>query len=440
MMAISAAYLRGLPVTASVIYLGIGLAVGPAWLDLLRIDFLRQSVVIEHITEVAVIISLFIGGLKLRLPLRDPAWSAPVRLAGPVMLASIASVAAFTHWAFGMDWPTAVLLGAVLAPTDPVLAGMVSVNGAQDQDRMRYGLSGEAGLNDGAAFPFVVFGLMWLGQGDLGGWAAGWAAHRLLWAVPVALALGYAMGKGVGMFAIHVRSRNSNNGAPGDFLALALIALSYASAEAIGAWGFLAVFAAGLGFRKSEVDTVAEHPAPGHGPVAADAGMQAHPPAEELPQQQDSEEDRQHPTRVVGHLVSEIITFGDTAERLLEVMLVVVLGICLYTYWDWRAVPLALCLFVAIRPLASLLFLVGTRTRISQRWLMGWFGIRGVGSLYYLAYALNHGASEKASDLIGLALSVVALSVLAHGITSPVLDYYEKRTPPKAESPVDSGS
>jgi NhaP-type Na+/H+ or K+/H+ antiporter len=106
--------------------------------------------------------------------------------------------------------------------------------------------------------------------------------------------------------------------------------------------------------------------------------------------------------------------------------LVVLLGICLAAYWDWRAVPLALALFVAIRPLSAALFLVKTPTRISQRCLMGWFGIRGIGSLYYLSYALNHGLATGASPIVGITLSVVALSVVVHGLTSPLLDWYEK--------------
>jgi NhaP-type Na+/H+ or K+/H+ antiporter len=154
--------LRHLPVTTSAVYLALGLAISPVGLNLVEVNFVEWKVWFEHLTEIAVIISLFVGGLKLRLPLRNPAWSAAFRLAAPVMLASIAGVAVFAHFAFGFDWAVCFLLGAVLAPTDPVLASTVSVNDSADNDRMRYGLSGEAGFNDGAAFPFVVFALMWL--------------------------------------------------------------------------------------------------------------------------------------------------------------------------------------------------------------------------------------------------------------------------------------
>ncbi len=427
-MALSSAYLRQLPVTSAGIYLALGFALSPAWLDLIRIDFVRERVVLEHLTEIAVIISLFVGGLKLRLPLAHLAWSAAFRLAGPVMLATIAGVAVVAHYGFGLGWATSFLLGSVLAPTDPVLAAMVTVNDAKDQDRMRYGLSGEAGFNDGAAFPFVVFSLMWLEHGAVGGWIGEWALQRLLWAVPAGLLAGYGLGKGVSRLAIRLRSRNPDSGATGDFLSLALIALTYAGAEAIGAWGFLAVFAAGLGFRRTEVQTAEAHPAPEH--VAAQETnpetSRPHPPAEDYAVKSAPKADLKHPTKAAGHMVAEIISFGDTAERLLEVMMVVVLGICLSTYWDWRAVPLALVLFAVIRPLSTLLFLMKSPTRMSQRWLMGWFGIRGIGSLYYLSYSLNHGFKSDPAPLVGITLSVVALSVTVHGITSPLLEWYER--------------
>ena len=131
------------------------------------------------------------------------------------------------------------------------------------------------------------------------------------------------------------------------------------------------------------------------------------------------EEELKEPAVAAGVLVAETISFGDTAERLLEVMLVVLVGVLLASHWDPRAVPLALLLFFVIRPLATRLLLAGTPTTNPQRWLMGWFGIRGIGSLYYLSYALRHGlAPAAASDLTGLTISVVALSIFVHGMTA----------------------
>jgi NhaP-type Na+/H+ or K+/H+ antiporter len=434
-MALSSAYLRNLPISTSAIYLALGLAIGPLGFDWLRID-LRQDVHwLERLTEVSVIVALFVGGLKLRLPLRDPAWIAAYRLGGPIMLATIAGVALCAMLLLGLDPATSLVLGAVLAPTDPVLAGTVKVNSAADHDRMRYGLSGEAGLNDGMAFPFVIFGLLWAEHGGAGEWIGGWALHRLLWAVPAGLLLGFVLGRSVGRFAIWLRSHQQDTGAPSDFLALALIALSYVGAEAVGAWGFLATFAAGVGLRHAELHVIQKAPPsedflrkPDRRQKPRASDPTPHPPAEELVGSSVEAEELKEPAVAAGVLVAETITFGDTAERLLEVLLVVLVGILLATHWDPRAVPLALLLFLVIRPLATRLLLTGTPTRSSQRWLMGWFGIRGIGSLYYLIYVVRHGISPAAAaDLAGLTISTVALSILIHGMTAPpLLNRYER--------------
>ena len=433
-MALSYATLRNLPISTSAIYLALGLAIGPLGFDWLRIDLREEVRWFERLTEVAVIVALFVGGLKLRLPLRDPAWVAAWRLGGPIMLATILGVAAFGVLGLGLPLATALILGAVLAPTDPVLAATVKVSSAADHDRMRYALSGEAGLNDGMAFPFVVFGLLWFEHNGAGGWIASWALHRLLWAVPAGLLLGFLLGRGVGRVAIWLRSRQQETGAPSDFLALALIALSYVGAEAIGAWGFLATFAAGVGLRHAELHVSREnHPQAARRPTrerpeSTDAPV-LDPPAEELVGAGVQAEELRQPAVAAGVLVAETISFGDTAERLLEVLLVVLVGILLARHWDPRAIPLAAALFLVIRPLASHLLLIGTPTSNSQRWVMGWFGIRGIGSLYYLSYAVRHGQSTSmAEDLAGLTISTVALSILVHGVTAaPLIARYEQR-------------
>lgn len=429
-MALASVYLRRLPITTSAIYLALGLAISPFGFGLIKIDFIESKVWLEHLTEIAVIVSLFIGGLKLRLPLKNPAWIAAYRLAAPVMLASIAGVAVFAHYAFGLEWWLAFLLGAMLAPTDPVLASTVSVDDAGDEDRMRYGLSGEAGFNDGAAFPFVIFALLWMEKGLSGEWLGGWALHRIVWAIPAALVFGYFLGKIVGRLAIWLRSRHRDSEAPNDFLALALIALAYVGAETIYAWGFLATFAAGVGLRRAEIQTVKENPLPEHADKSESDDpneSHPHPPAEESVGEIEKE-DLAKPTVAAGVVVSEIISFGDTAERILEIMLVVLVGICLANYWDPRAVPLALALFIVVRPAAAFLFLQQTPTTNFQRILMGWFGIRGIGSLYYLSYALTHGLSDGAQTAVGITLSVVALSIVIHGVSAqPILNFYERR-------------
>lgn len=433
LMALSSAFIRRLPVSTAAIYLIIGFILSPAGFNLLRIDIIESKKWFEYLTEIAVITSLFIGGLKLRLPLKNPAWRAAYLLAGPVMIFSILGVAAVAHFAFGISPAVALLLGACLAPTDPVLASEVSVNNAADNDRMRYGLSGEAGFNDGAAFPFVIFALLWMENGELGAWIGEWSfLYRFFWAIPAGLLLGYFLGKGVGRLAIWLRHRHQETEAPNDFLALALIALSYVAAETIWAWGFLAVFAAGIGLRRAEIKIVQENPLPEHEATTEEKEFApddsiSHPPAEDIIHDKSSDEEVQKPATAAGIVVSEILSFGNTAERLLEVFLVILVGVSLAVHWNWRAVPLALVFFIVIRPLLTQIFLFKSPTGMMQRWLMGWFGIRGIGSIYYLSYALNHGWETETAEGVGLVISVIAVSIVLHGTTSqPILDRYEK--------------
>ena len=431
-MALSSALIQRLPVSTAAIYLGVGCAIGPWGFDLLRIDLSDNAGWIERLTEIAVILSLFIGGLRLRLPLRHLAWRAAFRLASVVMVASIAGVAVCAWLFLDMDPAMALLLGAILAPTDPVLASSVTVGHSQDKDRLRYALSGEAGLNDGAAFPFVVLGLLLLGPVSMSEIAT-WAGLRLLWAVPAGLLLSHALGRLVGAAAIELRSRNRDTAAPTDFLALALIALSYTAATAIGAWGFLSVFAAGIGLRHAEVVAVRDDPHP----QAEQMAEEVHPPAEtQVSPNTVTEQEMAQPAVAAGVLVAEVFSFGDTLERMLEVLLVGIVGVSLATHWDPRALLLAAGLIVIVRPAATLLLLTRSPTNRLQRMLLGWFGIRGIGSIYYLAFVLTHGVhSTAAHELADMTISIVAISILVHGVTSqPLMRWYDRRQSPRFPS------
>ncbi|RIH90396.1 K(+)/H(+) antiporter NhaP [Calidithermus terrae] len=424
---LASAYLKPLPISSGVIFLLIGVGIGPLGLGLLDLNTIATSNWLERLTEVVVIVSLFVGGLKLRLPLRHKAWVAAYRLAGPVMLLCIAGVALVGHYLLGLTPAAALLLGAVLAPTDPVLASEVAVEDASDRDRLRYGLSGEAGLNDGTAFPFVVFALLLIEhQGRLGGWVGEWALERLLWAVPAGLLLGGLMGWGVGRLAFYLRSRNAS-ASSGDFLALALIALAYAGAEFIHAWGFLAAFAAGVGLRQAEVQTVRRNPPDAVPPAPAAVDLERQP-AEQLVRHPMTEEMIRQPAVASGAVVHEVLTFGQTLERLLATFTIILVGVLASVDWDWRGLVLAGLLFFLIRPLAVWVGLLGTPTTARQRLLMGWFGIRGIGTLYYLGYAIGEGVGRsRAVDVTGLAVTVVAASIVLHGVSStPLLNWYHR--------------
>lgn len=429
LMALASSYLRNLPITTAALYLMVGVLIGPLGAGFVSLDLVASAYLLERVAEIAVIVALFVGGLKLRLRPSDPAWRAAIVLAGPTMIITIAGIALVAHFALGLPVHAALLLGAILAPTDPVLASAVAISDAKDCDRMRYGISGEAGLNDGTAFPFVVLALAWNAHAGPGTWLVEWAVHRILWAIPAALALGYILGKVLGRLAIRLRTQQRDVNAPSDLLALALIGIAYVTAEAIGAWGFLAVFTAGLGLRAAEVAVVVEtpHPEAADLPPTATDDPVAHPPAEALVAARVEPEALEEPAVAAGLLVSETLSFGDTIERLVEAGMIVAIGIALATHWDMRAVPLAAALFLVVRPLAATLLVV-TPTSRRERRLMAWFGLRGIGSLYYLGYSLRHGLDGAlAKEIVGLTVSVIALSIVAHGVTStPLLTRYER--------------
>jgi NhaP-type Na+/H+ or K+/H+ antiporter len=166
----------------------------------LRLDPLADSCLVERVTEVAVIVSLFTAGLKLRLPLSDDPWRLTLRLAFMSMALTVGLIAAAGVFFMGLPVGAAVLLGAILAPTDPVLASDVQAAHAHDRDRLRFSLTGEAGLNDGTAFPFVMLGLGLLGLHDIGEYGWRWLAVDVLWAVAGGIAIGGALGTLVGRY------------------------------------------------------------------------------------------------------------------------------------------------------------------------------------------------------------------------------------------------
>jgi NhaP-type Na+/H+ or K+/H+ antiporter len=342
------------------------------------------------------------------------------------MVLTIVGVCLLLHFGLSLPWGPSLLIGAILAPTDPVLAALVQVNDARDVDSVRFGLSGEAGLNDGIAFPFVILGLLLLhGDGSAAEWQ-GWVLRNVLWAVPSGLLTGYWMGRGIGRVTLSLRIRNDDSTlSPNDYLALSLIALAYVVAEAIGGYGFLSVFAAGLGLRQVEVKSTGAGQPPAEHLVQPVVGHQNVEPQYAV----HGDTERLESSQVAaGIMMGDMLSFGSLVERAMEVFLVTLLGVVLVAHWDWRALLVGGVLFCLIRPACVALMPWGALMEGRQRLLIGWFGIRGIGSLFYLFYALNHGLTDSvASVCTDLTLSVVALSILLHGIsTQPILARYEQ--------------
>jgi sodium/hydrogen antiporter len=411
LMALTSSVLKRLPLTAAMFYLAAGLLLGPGAAGLLRIDVIRDAHLLERFTEVAVVISLFSAGLKLRLPLRDRRWLPPILLAaaGIVVTVGLATVAGIGG--LNLSLGAAVLLAAVVAPTDPVLASDVQVEHAADDERLRFTLTGEAGLNDGTAFPFVMLGLGILGAHELGSNAVRWIAVDVLWAVTAGLAFGTLCGSATGRLVVYLRREHREAVGTDDFLALGLIALAYGGALLIHSYGFLSVFAAGLALRRVEREHTGTDTAP-------DVKAAAHA---------SEDKDATDPDKAPAYMAQAVLGFNEQLERLGEVAVVLVLGGLLsQVTWTASACLFIAALFLIVRPLATFLSLAGSELSIKQRAFVGWFGVRGVGSVYYLAFALTHGTpAAEARVLADITLIAVAASIVVHGISvTPLMRYY----------------
>jgi sodium/hydrogen antiporter len=401
--------LRRLPISMAMLYLGIGWSV--ASLGWVTLEPLKHGGALEVATEIAVIVSLFAAGLKLRRSLRSRLWRLPLALGSISMALTVAMIALLGWWWFGLPLGAAVILGAVLAPTDPVLAAEVQVEHPNDVDRLRFTLTGEAGMNDGTAFPFVMLGLGLLGLHELGEHGLRWIALDVAWATAAGLGVGAALGWGVSRLVIYLRRTHKEAVGYDDFLAIGLIAASYGIALTVHAYGFLAVFAAGLAMRGVERD------------------LSGDPEKTQVTKVAVSEtEMSSHPSQAPGFMAAAVLQFNEHLERLCELALMLVAGALLATMaFSPAAIAFALVLMCIVRPLGvgPLCILGGMDRR--QALMVSWFGLRGIGSLYYLFFALNKGLGDMAGQvLLEVVLWVIATSVILHGVSvTPLMTRYK---------------
>ena len=196
-----------LPVSLALIYLLVGFALGPATFGVFELNPMRFLAPLESVTEIVLLIALFTVGVKLRVPVGDWRWSLPLRLATLTMVATIVAVAATGYWLLDLSPGLALVLGASLAPTDPVLASDVQLRDLEDRDTLRFALTGEGGLNDGTAYPFLLLGLGLLGAHDLGTYGLRWLGVDLLWSGAGGLAIGFLVGTTVAQGVRRLRAR-----------------------------------------------------------------------------------------------------------------------------------------------------------------------------------------------------------------------------------------
>jgi len=369
--------------SASLIYLGLGVAAA-AVLAGTKVDWLDpigDATLIEHLAEAAMVMALFSAGLKLDRPLRWREWSTVTRLLIFAMPITIGLVALLGHQLLGLSAVAALLLGAAIAPTDPVLASDIGVGppGDTDEHEPNFALTAEAGLNDGLAAPFVLAGVL-AAESQGAGWVAEWLLADVLFAVVVGTAIGAGVGLGAAWSVKRLRSADMLAANYDGFHAIATALVIYGLAETAGGYGFLGVFAGGLAFRRYEHD---------------------------------------HEVNVGAHDVSERI------EKLLELTVILLLGTMLTLGGigipGWEGWLLAALVLVAVRPLACLLSLVGSKMdQPGEKAFVAWFGVRGVGTLYYAAVIVGAGVLSTAErDLVvWTCVAATVLSIVMHGITA----------------------
>ena len=405
---LAATTLSRLPFTSAMVYLFVGLILGPMVLRVFSFNPIEESKLLEVLTEIAVLVSLFSAGVKMPVPITRKRWAPAIRLAFVSMSINVGMVAAFAHYALNLPWGAGVLLGAILAPTDPVLATDVQVRHADDRDQLRFNLTCEAGMNDGSAFPFVMLGLGLLGAHELGDFGWRWLAFDVVWATLGALVLGALGGAALGKLSWMLRGKDPKHEILDDFVGLGLIALVYGVCVLAKTWGFLAVFAAGVALRQTELVLAGAH--------KDRQGL--------LVPETPSDDPAEDTTPTVS---AESLIFKEHIERISELTLVLLLGgMVSLQNWNWQTVGTAIFLFCVARPVSVMIGLYGSDASMRVRSIIGWFGVRGIGSIYYLMFAINHGLPKNlAQDMIQITIVVVMLSIIVHGTSvKPLMDKF----------------
>ncbi|UZW57439.1 sodium:proton antiporter [Sphingobium sp. JS3065] len=341
---------------------------------------LQHPIAVERLSELVVVVSLMGAGLKIDRRAGFRRWAITWRLLGVAMPITILLVTILASSLLGLGIATALLIGSSLAPTDPVLASDVQVGapGEGKEDEVRFALTSEAGLNDGAAFPFVNLAIALAGLSFGTRAFEHWLLVDAIWKLLVGIGMGYAIGRALGYLTFHLPNIAKLSRTGDGFVALGAALLAYGLTQLVGGYGFLAVFVAALGLRHA------------------------------------SRDHRYH------HRLHE---FAEEAERLLMMLLLVlfggmVLNSGLLAYWDGRTLLFTFLVILIVRPFAGLVSLGGSRTPWRERLVISFFGIRGMGTIYYLAYALNQADFPEPERLWSIASLVVLISIMLHGITA----------------------
>ncbi|HEY0669429.1 MAG TPA: cation:proton antiporter [Sphingobacteriaceae bacterium] len=334
-----------------------------------------------RITEMMVIISLMGTGLKIDEPFTFKGWATPFRLIIITMILCILIVSTLGIWIFNFSLPSAILLGAALAPTDPVLASDVQVGPPLEKSKnnTRFSLTAEAGLNDGMAFPFTWLAIVIAiaAQNDSPPDLLRWVYYGLFYKVIAGIIVGFLIGRVIAWFIFDLPKRKSFLKTRDGFVAISATLLVYGITEFIHGYGFIAVFVTAITLRNYEIH---------------------------------------HKYHLKLH------SFTDQIERILLAVVLILFGGMLVTgvfdVLSWNMVFFGLIFVFVIRPVTGYIALIGSDLHIKEKLAISFFGIRGIGSFYYLAFAVSVITFDHVEEMWAVISFIVLLSVVIHGCTA----------------------
>ncbi|MCF6113152.1 cation:proton antiporter [Mesorhizobium muleiense] len=383
--------LKELPLSLPMVCIGIGaLLVLSPFSPNVGANPLENRYLTERLTEFVVIVSLMGAGLKLDRPVSWRGWGSTWRLLGIAMPLTIAGIALLGWAVLGIGAAAALLLGAALAPTDPVLASDVQVGPPQSgmEDDVRFALTSEAGLNDGAAFPFVYLAIAVALSQASGGepFLANWLLIDVLWKIAAGVSIGWVGGKAMGFLVFRLPNRTGLSETRDGFVALGITCLAYGTTELANGYGFLAVFVAAVALRSVE---------------------------------------RRH------HYHENLHTFAEQIERLVMMVLLVCFGAAIaegtiFGALSWPVIAVTALILFVVRPLSGWISLARHPASSPEKAAIAFFGIRGLGSFYYVAYALGQAEFEAPQIIWVTVCSVVLVSIVTHGVlVTPIMRHLD---------------
>ena len=366
--------------SAPIVYLVIG-AIIYALASKYEIKPLDHLEEVKHITEFVILVALANAGLRIKEPFKWKTWKNAFRLLVIAMPVTIVAATFLGWWIVGLAPATALLFGALISPTDPVLASELQTSepGEEDTSQSKLGLTAEAGVNDGLAFPFTYLAIFAATKGlDYKNWIGEWLLHEFIIKIALGVIIGLVSGWLLYKLIFSISSNHETLGRISrGILSLALLSLPYAITEYIGGYGFLAVFCAACMFSNYELHS--KH-------------------------------------------MNSLHNFNEELESFVVAVIFITIGFFIAFHYkilfDIEIMGTALLMVLVVRPLAGYVSLIKTGLNPFQKFVLSFYGIRGIGSLYYLAYALAAAPFTNPEKLIAVTTATIFFSVIIHGITA----------------------